>query len=156
MATYCARRWLNALRTRRAQTGRRPTLTDEQKERVLELLETGAEAQGAIGERWTGPRVAARSKREFSMSYHPEAIPRLLRSRGWAPQKPGTQARQRDATKIAPLKADWGAIKRGRSASDEPLSGETSLACMCCPLRDGPAGRGAAWRVTKVTPTTDT
>jgi transposase len=114
---------VNALRTRRAQTGRRPKLTDEQKERLLGLLKTGAEAQGAIGERWTGKRVAALIKREFSILYHPEYIPRLLRSLGWSPQQPITQASQRDEPKIAQFKADWDEIKRGRSASNEPLSG---------------------------------
>ncbi len=114
---------VNALRAQRAQTGRRPKLTDEQKERLLRLLTTSAEAQGAIGERWTGKRVASLIKREFGITYHPEYIPRLLRSLGWSPQQPVTQPSQRDEAQIAQFKADWDAIKRGRSASNEPWSG---------------------------------
>ncbi|WP_081752733.1 helix-turn-helix domain-containing protein [Kallotenue papyrolyticum] len=40
---------VDALRTRRHQTGKRPTLTDAQQQRLRTLLRTGAEAQGAIG-----------------------------------------------------------------------------------------------------------
>ena len=67
------------MRSRRQQTGKRPKLTDEQKRRLLELLRTTAEQHGVSGERWTGKRVAARIKREFGVTYHPEDIPRLLR-----------------------------------------------------------------------------
>src|SRR3712207_6249189 len=72
-----------ALRTRRHQTGRQPKLSDEQKQRLLVLLRSGAEAHGAVGERWTGKRVANLIKCEFGVTYHPEYIPRLLRSLGW-------------------------------------------------------------------------
>src|SRR3712207_5542235 len=76
---------VDALRSRRQQTGKRPKLTNEQQRRLLELLRTSAEQQGMIGERWTGKRVAALIKREFGVTYHPEYIPRLLRSLGWTP-----------------------------------------------------------------------
>ncbi len=114
---------VDALRTRRHQTGKRPKLTDAQQQRLLELLRTGAEAQGAIGARWTGKRVAALIKREFGVSYHPEYIPRLLRSLGWTPQQPVTKASQRDEQKIDQFKADWAEIKKGRTRKGAPSSG---------------------------------
>ncbi len=60
------------LRSQRQRTGKRPKLTEEQHQRLLELLRAGATAQGDIGDRWTGKRVAALIKREFGVTYHPE------------------------------------------------------------------------------------
>jgi transposase len=114
---------LEALRSRRHQTGKRPKLTTEQPQRLLSLLATGAQAQGELGERWTGKRVAGLIQREFGIVYHPEYIPRLLRSLGWTPQQPVTQASQRDEAKIAQFKAEWEAVKRGHKESSEPSSG---------------------------------
>src|SRR3712207_6386243 len=83
---------VDAVRSRRQQTGQRPKLTHEPQRRLLELLSTGPEQHGMIGARWTGKRVAGLIKREFGVVYHPEYIPRLLRSRGWTPQQPATSA----------------------------------------------------------------
>jgi transposase len=105
---------LTALQPRRHQTGKRPTLTQEQQHRLLALLAEGAGTPGEIGERWTGKRVAALIKREFGVAYHPEYIPRLLRRLGWSPQQPIKQATQRNDTQIAAFKAAWEAVKKGR------------------------------------------
>lgn len=103
-----------ALQTRRHQAGKRPKLTQEQHHQLLTLLSAGAGAQGEIGQRWTGKRVAALINREFGVTYHPEYIPRLLRALGWTPQQPVKQATQRNETKIAAFKAEWEAVKKGR------------------------------------------
>ncbi len=113
----------DALRTRRHQTGKRPKLTSEQQQRLLTLLTTSAEEHGAIGERWTGKRVAALIKREFGVTYHPEYIPRLLRSLGWTPQQPVQHATQRDEAKTTAFTAEWAAVKKGRSNKNGPSSG---------------------------------
>jgi transposase len=105
---------MDAFRSRRHQTGKRPKLTREQQHRLLALLAAGAGTQGEIGERWTGKRVAALIKREFGVAYHPEYIPRLLRALGWTPQQPVKQATQRNDTQIAQFKAEWEAVKKGR------------------------------------------
>lgn len=114
---------VEALRTRRHQTGKRPKLTAEQRQHLLALLQQGAERHGFVGERWTGKRVAALIKREFGVVYHPEYIPRLLRAVGWTPQQPGQLASQRNETKVVKFKADWDTVKKGRTTSSEPLSG---------------------------------
>ncbi len=114
---------LDGVRARRHQTGKRPKLTAAQHHRLLTLLSAGAEAQGEIGERWTGKRVAALIQREFGVVYHPEYIPRLLRKLGWSPQQPVKEATQRNEAKIAQFKAEWEAIKKGRTQSSEPSSG---------------------------------
>jgi len=114
---------VETLRARRQRTGKRPKLTAEQRQRLLALLTAGAEEQGMIGDRWTGKRVAALIKHEFGVTYHPEYIPRLLRSLGWTPQQPVTKASQRDDQKIDQFKAEWAAVKKGRSRKGEPSSG---------------------------------
>ncbi len=113
----------DALRTRRQQSGKRPKLTVAQQQLLLALLEAGAETHGAIGERWTGKRVAALIKREFGIVYHPEYIPRLLRSLGWTPQHPVKQATQRNEANIAACTAAWAAVKKGRSRKNGQSSG---------------------------------
>jgi transposase len=114
---------LDALRTRRHQTGKRPKLTAEQRQQLLALLQQGAERHGFVGERWTGKRVAALIKREFGVVYHPEYIPRLLRALGWTPQQPVRLASQRNETKIAAFKTDWDAVKKRPTRSSAPSSG---------------------------------
>jgi transposase len=114
---------LDALRTRRHQTGKRPKLTAVQQQRLLALLTAGAEEHGAIGERWTGKRVAALIKHEFGVVYHPEYIPRLLRSLGWTPQQPAKQASQRDEAKIAAFTVEWATVKKGRKRKAGRSSG---------------------------------
>ncbi len=121
-----------ALRTRRHRTGKRPKLTAAQPQPVLRLLSHGAEVHGFVGERWTGKRVAALIKREFGVVYHPEYIPRLLCGLGWTPQQPVPSASQRNETKIAQFKADWDAVKKGRSRSSAPAAGSTRPAFTCC------------------------
>ncbi len=112
-----------ALHTQRHQTRKRAKLTSDQQQQLLQLLQAGAEAHGEIGARWTGKRVAALVKREFGVVYHAESVPRLLRTLGWTPQKPVTQASQRDEATITQFKADWDAVKKGHSASNERLCG---------------------------------
>lgn len=113
---------LEALRTRRHQTGQWPKLTPEQKQRLLEMLRSGAEEQISIGERWTGKRVAALIRREFGVSYHPEYVPRLLRSLKWTPQVPEVKASQQDEQKVEAFRANWPQVKKGQRQKDASLS----------------------------------
>jgi len=75
--------------------GRKPKLSDEQRKKLPELLQHGAEAYGFHGEVWTNPRIAQVIRREFGISYHPAHVSRIMDELGWTPQKPICQARQR-------------------------------------------------------------
>jgi len=75
--------------------GRKPKLSDEQRKKLPELLQRGAEAYGFHGEVWTNPRIAQVIHREFGISYHPAHVSRIMDELGWTPQKPIRQARQR-------------------------------------------------------------
>lgn len=85
---------LAALHTRRHHIRKRTKLNAEQQQHLLALLSAGAQAHGFVSERWTGERVAILIKREFEISYHPEYIPRLLRSLEGKAQLPVSQASQ--------------------------------------------------------------
>jgi len=75
--------------------GRKPKLSDEQRKKLSELLQRGAEAYGFHGEVWTNPRIAQVIYREFGISHHPAHVSRIMDELGWTPQKPIRQARQR-------------------------------------------------------------
>jgi transposase len=70
---------VQALR-RQPAPGAPPRLSEEQRARVPELLERGAEAYGFRGEVWTCERVAEVIRREFGVSYHPAHVSRLLKA----------------------------------------------------------------------------
>jgi transposase len=98
---------------RRPAPGPTPKLTPEQRARLPELLKMGAEYFGFVGEVWTGKRVVQVIENHFGVRYHPEYIPRLLRSIGWSLQKPARRAMQRDEDKVEQWKQEeWSTLKK--------------------------------------------
>lgn len=99
---------------RRPAPGARPRLSEEQRAKVPELLERGAEAHGFLGEVWTCQRVAIVIRREFGVSYHPAHVSRLLKALRQSLQKPKRRAEQRDEEAIDDWKdKKWPSLKRG-------------------------------------------
>jgi transposase len=98
---------------RRIAPGPTPKLTAEQRARLPELLQYGAEAHGFLGEVWTTERVATVIQREFGVRYHPTHVGRLLRACGWSVQKPVRRASQRDEAAIQRwVEEEWPRIKK--------------------------------------------
>ena len=60
--------------------GATPRLSEQERAKLPELLERGAEAHGFRGEVWTCERVAIVIRREFGVSYHPAHVSRLLKA----------------------------------------------------------------------------
>src|SRR5438874_13576502 len=84
--------------------------------------ERGPVAAGFDTERWTQRRIAAVVERTFGVRYHFRSLGRALRARGWSPQRPIPQARERDEALVAAwLKRDWPRIKRGLAAQGARL-----------------------------------
>ena len=78
-----------------------------------DLLSHGAESYGFLGELWTSARVALVIEREFGVKYHKRHVARLLKDLDWTPQKPLTQAAQRDEQEIAWWQQHrWAALKK--------------------------------------------
>ncbi len=99
---------------RKPPPGARPRLSEEQRERLAELLDRGAEAYGFRGEVWTCQRVAEVIGKEFGVTYHPAHVSRLVRALGLSLQKPTRRANQRDEAAIEHWKKErWPALKKG-------------------------------------------
>src|SRR5918912_4570123 len=99
---------------RQPAPGARPRLSQEQRAKVPELLERGAEAHGFRGEVWTCQRVAEVIPKEFGVSYHPAHVSRLLKALRQSLQKPKRRANQRDEEAIERWKEKrWPSLKKG-------------------------------------------
>jgi len=98
---------------RRKAAGPKPQLSSEQRARLPELLERGAEAYGFRGDIWTRGRVAEVIWREFGVRYTPTHVGRILRNCGWTLQKPIRRARQRDEEAIRRWREErWPEVKK--------------------------------------------
>src|SRR5215216_3220852 len=87
---------------RRPAPGASPRLSEEQRTKLPELLERGAEAHGFRGESWTCEREwLLVIRREFGVSYHPAHVSRFLKALRQSLQKPQRRANQRDEEAIA-------------------------------------------------------
>lgn len=80
--------------------GRPAQLTDEQLQRLPDLLWHGPEVYGFRGDVWTCDRVVGVLFEEFGVSYSKSWVSRLLKQLGWTPQVPDTRALQRNEPAI--------------------------------------------------------
>ena len=113
-------RWAQAAQTKgkagllkAGRAGRRPRLSDCQKEALKSAMLEGPEAHGYATGLWTIGRVGALIKEQTGCQYHPGHVWRLLRSLGWSSQHPTGRALERDEKAIrAWKKKDWPRIKK--------------------------------------------
>jgi transposase len=97
----------------RPAPGRPPKLTGEQELTVISWLLDPPAEHGFSTDRWTAPRVAQLIDQRFGVHYHPRALNRWLRARGFTPQKPCCFAQERDPEAVAHwLQHDWPRIRR--------------------------------------------
>lgn len=114
------RRWLADFRRHgpnglaaRPVTGRPPKRNPAQERIVRRWLAESPLEHGFATALWTAPRLARLIAQEWGVSFHPDALTRWLRQRGFTPQKPRRSHRQRDAAAIARwLARDWPRIKK--------------------------------------------
>lgn len=90
-------------------------MSEEQREKLPELLSRGAPAHGFRGEVWTCERVAEVIRKEFGVSYHPAHISRLVRQLGLSLQRPARRTNQRDEAAIEHYWREerWPELKKG-------------------------------------------
>jgi transposase len=114
----------------RGPTGYRPRLSDQDLERLTELLLQGAAAYGFTGDLWTITRITQLIGREFGVRYHPSHVWWLLRHRlGWSPQRPVRQAKERDQVAVDQwIAEDWPRIKQTPDGAKPVSSSSTSPA----------------------------
>jgi transposase len=110
------------------RAGRKPRLTDEQREELVERLRLGPQRMGYETPLWTCPRVAHLIEQEFGIRYHPGHIWKLLVSLGWSCQRPAGRALQRDEERIREWKQKtWPSIKKKRSGKGVRSSSSTKV-----------------------------
>ena len=113
--------------------GRPPRLSDEQRQRLPELLWEGPQAHGFRGEVWTCARAARAIERQFGVRYHKDHVGRLLKGLGWTPQVPALRAVQRDEAAIERWRAEvWPELKKRPGRSGGRCCSWTSRASTCC------------------------
>jgi transposase len=113
-------RWKEAMKTggmdalqAKRHPGRRPLLSERQKERLRRILLKGPLAAGYTTDLWTCRRVAQVIEGAFGVRYHPDHVRHILHSLGRSPQKPERRARERDEETIRRWRReDWPRIKK--------------------------------------------
>lgn len=95
--------------------GRKPFLTADQEQQVLEWLTQKPTRHGFSTDLWTARRVAELIHQKFGVEFHPNYLREWMTKRNLSPQKPKKRAQERDLLEVGQwLAEDWSAIqKRG-------------------------------------------
>jgi transposase len=105
-------RWRRQARTEqgltaRPNTGPTPRLTDAQLHELETLLQQGAKQHGWPNQLWTADRVAVLIHRRLGVTYHPEHVRKILKSRlRYSSQKPQARAREQNDKEVERWRAD--------------------------------------------------
>src|ERR1700686_4110043 len=97
------------------RAGRKPRLSEKQRQQLKKLLLTGPERLGYETPLWTCPRVAHLIEQQFGVRYHEGHVWKLLVRLGWSPQRPVGRARERNQEQIQHWKKKgWPVLKKKR------------------------------------------
>ena len=95
------------------RAGRKPELTEADRERLGELLLEGPEELGYETPLWTCARVAHLIEKEFEVKYHRGHVWKVLDDLGWSCQRPVGRARERNEEEIRRWRrVRWPGIKK--------------------------------------------
>lgn len=129
------------------RAGRKPRMSDAQRERVHQALIEGPLAFGYDNELWTLPRVTEVIQEITGITYHPGHVWRLLHQLGWSRQKPTTRARERDEEAIDRwVHETWPAVKKTPRKVAPTSSSSTRAASRSGPRSSAPGRRAARRR----------
>src|SRR5437868_3581089 len=78
------------------RSGRPSGLSQEERERLCDILDSGPVAYGLETGIWTSPLVRQVIQEEFGQRYHPGHVRKLLRHLGYSVQRPTTRLVQAD------------------------------------------------------------
>jgi transposase len=93
--------------------GPAPRRSENQRVRLVALVEEGPTAAGYPSGVWTGPMIADLIKQRFGVGYHNHHIPRLLHHLGFSVQRPRKRLARADAEQQAVwLRTTFPAIKK--------------------------------------------
>lgn len=108
------------------RSGRLPALSDRQKQKLADILDSGPVAYGFTTGVWTSPMVARVIEEEYSVAYHPAHVSRILHDIGFSVQRPKKALAQADKD----LQSRWirykyPNIKKKPRAKGRPSSSKT-------------------------------
>jgi transposase len=123
-------RWAKQLETggskalrKAGRAGRKPKLSDADREKIVEGLKRGPEALGYDTGLWTCWRVADLIERECGVQYSEVHVWRILQDLGWSCQRPTGKALERDEKAIRRWKrVEWPRLKK----TPKPRAGRSS------------------------------
>src|SRR6516164_11433839 len=113
-------RWVHDYRTqgksalrKAGRAGRKPRLSEQQRQQLEKHLVAGPERLGYETPLWTCPRVAHLIEQEFNVRYHEGHVWKILVGLGWSPQRPAGRARERNEEQILNWKKKvWPELKK--------------------------------------------
>jgi len=70
------------------RSGRRPTISTTQQQKLSDILDSGPVAYGFTSGVWTSPMVTRVIEEEFSIAYHSAHVSRILHGLGFSVQRP--------------------------------------------------------------------
>ncbi len=115
------------------RSGRPPALSDAHRQELADILDSGPVAYGFSSGVWTSPMVTRVIKEEFSITYNPAHVSRILHDIGFSVQRPKKTLAKADKTvqsrwvryKYPHIKKKPGAKGRRSSSKTKPASGKT-------------------------------
>jgi transposase len=115
--------------------GRPPVMSDDQRRRLADILDSGPVAYGFTSGVWTSPMVTRVIEEEFSITYHPAHVSRILHEIGFSVQRPKKTLAQADKVvqsrwiryKYPRIKKKQGAKEPHSSSKTKRASGKTQL-----------------------------
>jgi transposase len=103
------------------RAGRKPRLSEKQRQQLEKLLVAGPERLGYETPLWTCPRVAHLIEQEFAVRYHEGHVWKILVGLGWSPQRPEGRARERNEEQILNWKKKvWPGLKKSAPGGVDP------------------------------------
>jgi transposase len=108
------------------RSGRRPSISENQRQKLSDILDSGSVAYGFTSGVWTSPMVARVIKEEFSVSYHPAHVSRMLHEIGYSVQRPKKILAQADqAEQSRWIRYKYPNIKKKLRPKGQHLSSKT-------------------------------
>jgi transposase len=124
--------------------GRPPTISEHQRHELADILESGPVAYGFSSGVWTCPMIARVIEDEFSLSYHPAHVSRILHSLEFSVQRPQkVLARADKALQSKWVRYRYPNLKKKPKAKRPPSSSKTKPASARTPRSTKP-GRAEA------------
>jgi transposase len=107
--------------TRKKGSGRLPSLSDDKKQRLKEIILAGAVEAGYPSERWTSRNVADLIRDEFGVEMTSRNVRHILPTLGLSPQKPVVRSHKYSDDEVLRWGRNaWKRIKKKRRNSAQP------------------------------------